>query len=104
MGGMKVVFRSGKATITEGASGEMPFDCFTGGGKVVFYKAGSFTPFLLRLRHQQRRNPADATRCDQENGQLTKFLRAACLRGRHMSSKPPKSCRRTGVPARLPSK
>ena len=45
MGGMKVVFRSGKATITEGASGEMPFDCFTGDGKVVFYKAGSFTPF-----------------------------------------------------------
>jgi hypothetical protein len=45
MGGMKVVFRSGKATITEGLSGEMPFDCFTGDGKVVFYKAGSFTPF-----------------------------------------------------------
>jgi hypothetical protein len=45
MGGMKVVFRSGKAAITEGASSEMPFDCFTGGGKVVFYKAGSFTPF-----------------------------------------------------------
>jgi hypothetical protein len=45
MGGMKVVFRSGKATITEGLGGEMPFDCFTGGGKVVFYKAGSFTPF-----------------------------------------------------------
>ena len=45
MGGMKVVFRSGKATITEGASGEMPFDCFTGDGKVVFYQAGSFTPF-----------------------------------------------------------
>jgi hypothetical protein len=45
MGGMRVVFRSGKATITEGLGGEMPFDCFTGGGKVVFYKAGSFTPF-----------------------------------------------------------
>ncbi len=45
MGGMKVVFRSGKATITEGFSGEMPFDCFTGDGKVVFYPAGSFTPF-----------------------------------------------------------
>ena len=45
MGGMKVVFRSGKATITEGLGGEMPFDCFTGGGKVVFYKTGSFTPF-----------------------------------------------------------
>lgn len=45
MGGMKVVFRSGKATITEGLGGEMPFDCFTGDGKVVFYQAGSFTPF-----------------------------------------------------------
>jgi hypothetical protein len=45
MGGMKVVFRSGKATITEGLGGEMLFDCFTGDGKVVFYKAGSFTPF-----------------------------------------------------------
>jgi hypothetical protein len=45
LGGMKVVFRSGKATITEGAGGEMVFDCFTGGGKVVFYQAGSFTPF-----------------------------------------------------------
>jgi hypothetical protein len=45
MGGMKVVFRSGKATITEGLGGEMQFDCFTGDGKVVFYKAGSFTPF-----------------------------------------------------------
>jgi hypothetical protein len=45
MGGMKVVFRSGKATIAEGLGGEMPFDCFTGDGKVVFYKGGSFTPF-----------------------------------------------------------
>jgi hypothetical protein len=45
MAGMKVVFRSGKATITEGLGGDMPFDCFTGGGKVAFYKAGSFAPF-----------------------------------------------------------
>jgi hypothetical protein len=45
MAGMKVVFRSGKATITEGLGGETPFDCFTGDGKVVFYKGGSFTPF-----------------------------------------------------------
>jgi hypothetical protein len=45
MGGMKVVFRSGKATITEGLGGEMLFDCFTGEGKVVFYKAGSLKPF-----------------------------------------------------------
>jgi len=45
MAGMRVVFRSGNATITEGLGGEMLFDCFTGGGKVVFYKAGSSTPF-----------------------------------------------------------
>ncbi len=45
MGGMTVIFRSGKATISEGLGGPMPFDCFTGEGKVVFYKAGSFTPF-----------------------------------------------------------
>jgi len=45
MGGMTVIFRSGKATIREGLGGDMPFDCFTGDGKVVFYKAGSFTPF-----------------------------------------------------------
>ena len=49
MGGMKVVFRSGKATITEGLGGEMLFDCFTGDGKVVFYKAGSFIPFSYDL-------------------------------------------------------
>ena len=29
----------------EGLGGEIPFDCFTSDGKVVFYKAGSFTPF-----------------------------------------------------------
>jgi hypothetical protein len=45
MAGMKVIFSSGKATVSEGLGGPMPFDCFTGGGKVVFYKAGSFQPF-----------------------------------------------------------
>jgi|HubBroStandDraft_6_1064221.scaffolds.fasta_scaffold56569_3 hypothetical protein len=45
MAGMEVIFRSGHATIAEGLGGPMPFDCFTGGGKVVFYKAGSFKPF-----------------------------------------------------------
>ena len=45
MEGMRVVFHSGKATITEGLGGEMLSDCFTGDGKVVFYNAGSFTPF-----------------------------------------------------------
>ena len=45
LGGMKVIFRSGKATITEGVQELTPVDCFTGGGKVVFYEAGSFKPF-----------------------------------------------------------
>ena len=45
MAGMKVIFAAGKATVSEGLGGPMPFDCFTGGGKVVFYKAGSFQPF-----------------------------------------------------------
>jgi hypothetical protein len=45
MAGMKVIFSSGKATVSEGLGGPMPFDCFTGGGKVVFYKSGSFQPF-----------------------------------------------------------
>jgi hypothetical protein len=34
---------------TEGLGGEMPFDCFIGEGKVVFYRAGSFTPFIYDL-------------------------------------------------------
>jgi hypothetical protein len=45
MAGMKVIFRSGNATITEGLGGDMPFECFTGGSKVAFYKPGSFKPF-----------------------------------------------------------
>ena len=45
MEGMKVVFRSGKATVTEGLGGEMAFECFIDGDKIVLYKAGSFTPF-----------------------------------------------------------
>ena len=45
MAGMEVIFSSGRATVSEGLGGAMPFDCFTGGGKVVFYKAGSFQPF-----------------------------------------------------------
>jgi hypothetical protein len=45
MGGMTVIFRSGKATVSGGLGGDDVFDCFTGDGKVVLYKAGSFTPF-----------------------------------------------------------
>src|ERR1700685_3515253 len=45
MGGMTVVFRSGKVTVTEGLGGPMEFECFTTGSEIVMYKAGSFTPF-----------------------------------------------------------
>jgi hypothetical protein len=44
MGGMTVVFRSGKVTITGGLGTDEQFDCFLGDGKLVFYKPGSFTP------------------------------------------------------------
>ena len=44
MGGMTVVFRSGKVTITGGLGADEQFDCFLGDGKLVFYKPGSFTP------------------------------------------------------------
>jgi hypothetical protein len=45
MAGMTVVFRSGKATVTEGLSGPMEFECWIGGGHISLYKAGSSTPF-----------------------------------------------------------
>ena len=44
-GGLRVVFRSGNATVSEpplGASEQ--FECFMGGGQILFYKAGAFTP------------------------------------------------------------
>jgi hypothetical protein len=45
MGGMTVIFRSGKATVTGGLGGNDVFDCFVGDGKIVLYKPGSSTPF-----------------------------------------------------------
>ena len=45
MGGMTVIFRSGKATVTGGLGGDDVFDCFIGDGKIALFKAGSFTPF-----------------------------------------------------------
>lgn len=45
MGGMTVVFRSGKATVTEGLGGPMEFECWMNSSQIVLYKAGSFTPF-----------------------------------------------------------
>jgi hypothetical protein len=44
-GGLRVVFRSGNATVSEpplGASEQ--YECFMGGGQILFYKAGAFTP------------------------------------------------------------
>ncbi len=43
--GNQVIFRSGKATVTEGFQKFSDLDCFISGGKVFLYKAGSFTPF-----------------------------------------------------------
>lgn len=45
MSGMTAVFRSGKVTLTEGLGGPMEFECWMGGGQIVMYKAGSYTPF-----------------------------------------------------------
>lgn len=45
MGGMTVIFRSGKATVAGGLGGDDVFDCFIGDGKLVLYKPGSSTPF-----------------------------------------------------------
>jgi hypothetical protein len=45
MGGMTAVFRSGKVTVTEALGGPMEFECWIGGGQIVMYKVGSFTPF-----------------------------------------------------------
>jgi len=44
-GGMTVVFRSGKVTVTGGLGGPEEFECWIGGGHISLYKAGSSTPF-----------------------------------------------------------
>jgi len=45
MGGLRIVFRSGQATVTDALLGRpMAYECFAGGGEIVLYKAGSFTP------------------------------------------------------------
>ena len=49
MGGMTVIFRSGKVTVAGGLGGDDVFDCFTGDGKIVLYKPGSATPFPLGM-------------------------------------------------------
>ena len=44
MGGMTVLFRSGKVTVSGGLGGDDHFDCFLGDGKLLLYKPGLFTP------------------------------------------------------------
>ncbi len=44
-GGLRIVFRAGNATVSEPPLGaSQPYECFMGGGQVLFYKAGSSTP------------------------------------------------------------
>jgi hypothetical protein len=44
-GGLRIVFRSGNATVSEPPLGASePYECFMGGGQILFYKAGSFMP------------------------------------------------------------
>lgn len=43
--GNEVIFRSGKATVTEAFQKFSNLDCFIGEGKIFLYKAGSFMPF-----------------------------------------------------------
>jgi len=45
MGGMTVIFRSGRITITGGLGGDDQFDCFLGESKLLLYRPGSFNPF-----------------------------------------------------------
>jgi len=47
MGGMTVVFRSGKVTVTGGLGPAEEFECWISGGHIFLYKAGSSTPFSL---------------------------------------------------------
>jgi hypothetical protein len=45
LGGMTVVFRSGKVTVSGGLGGPEEFECWVSGGHISLYKAGSPTPF-----------------------------------------------------------
>ncbi len=47
MGGMTVVFRSGKVTVTGGLGAPEEFECWISGGHIALYQAGSSTPFSL---------------------------------------------------------
>jgi len=46
-GGMTVVFRSGKVTVTGGLGAAEEFECWMSGGHISLYQAGSSAPFSL---------------------------------------------------------
>jgi hypothetical protein len=43
-GGLRIVFRGGTANISEPLSSPVAYECFMGGGQVMFYKPGEFKP------------------------------------------------------------
>ena len=43
-GGMRIVFRGGKATISDPLSPGEQFECFMGDGEILFFKPGEFKP------------------------------------------------------------
>ncbi|HTM04849.1 MAG TPA: hypothetical protein VL173_15165, partial [Vicinamibacterales bacterium] len=40
LGGLTIVFRSGKATLSGPLSDDETYDCWTGGGKIILHKQG----------------------------------------------------------------
>jgi len=43
-GGMRIVFRGGKATFSDPLGASEQFECFMGDGEILFFKAGEFKP------------------------------------------------------------
>jgi hypothetical protein len=43
-GGIRIVFRGGKATMSDPLGASEQFECFTGDGKILFFKAGESKP------------------------------------------------------------
>ena len=43
-GGLRIVFRSGNATISDPLGASEQYECFTGGGQILFFKPGDSKP------------------------------------------------------------
>jgi hypothetical protein len=43
-GGLRIVFRGGKATVSDPLGASEQFECFTGDGEILFFKAGESKP------------------------------------------------------------